>query len=137
MAKVERARAAERTWRGRLRKAREGKVIAGRQADSGFRYSAARDSYVIHVSEMAVVRRIFDVLGEGSSVHGARAALEAARIPPPSGARWQRTFLRESIFDDVYKPYSFEEVAAFNLRGAKYDALTSWPEGFAAQLYRD
>jgi site-specific DNA recombinase len=42
LAKFERAKTAERTRRGRLRKAREGKVIAGRQADYGFCYNAAR-----------------------------------------------------------------------------------------------
>jgi recombinase-like zinc beta ribbon protein len=33
-------------------------------------------------------------------------------LPPPRGVRWQRTFVRQCIFDDVYKPHSFEEVAA-------------------------
>jgi site-specific DNA recombinase len=112
LAKFERAKTAERTRRGRLRKAREGKVIAGRQADYGFRYNASRDGYEVHEAEMAVVRRIFHMIGEGSSVSGARAALEAEKIPPPRGVRWQRTFVRECIFDDVYKPHSFEEVAA-------------------------
>jgi recombinase len=87
-------------------------VIAGRQADYGFRYNASRDGYEVHEAEMAVVRRIFHMIGEGSSVSGARAALEAEKIPPPRGVRWQRTFVRECIFDDVYKPHSFEEVAA-------------------------
>jgi site-specific DNA recombinase len=112
LAKFERAKTAERTRRGRLRKAREGKVIAGRQADYGFRYNASRDGYELHEAEIAVVRRIFHMIGEGSSVSGARAALEAEKIPPPRGVRWQRTFVRQCIFDDVYKPHSFEEVAA-------------------------
>jgi site-specific DNA recombinase len=43
LAKFERAKIAEKTRRARLRKAREGKVIAGRRADYGFRYNAARD----------------------------------------------------------------------------------------------
>src|SRR3712207_2024658 len=43
LAKFERSKTAERTRRGRLRKAREGKVIAGRQANYGFRYNGARD----------------------------------------------------------------------------------------------
>jgi site-specific DNA recombinase len=111
LAKFERAKIAERTRRGRLRKAREGKIIAGRQADYGYRYDAAREGYVVHEPEMAVVRRIFHMIGEGFSIHGARAALEEARIPPPRGARWQRTFVRECVFDDVYRPHSFEEVA--------------------------
>ena len=111
LAKLERSKTAERTRRGRLRKAREGKVIAGRQADYGFRYNDTRDGYVVHGDEMAVVRRIFRMIADGSSVHGTRAALEAARIRPPRGVRWQRTFVRECVFDDVYKPHSFEEIA--------------------------
>jgi predicted RNA-binding Zn-ribbon protein involved in translation (DUF1610 family) len=35
-----------------------------------------------------------------------------AAHPPPRAACWQRTFVRECIFDDVYKPHSFEEVAS-------------------------
>src|SRR4051794_12462770 len=45
LAKFERAKTAERTRRGKLRKAREGKILAGRRADFGFRYNAARDNY--------------------------------------------------------------------------------------------
>jgi site-specific DNA recombinase len=112
LAKFERAKTAERTRRDRLRRAREGKVIAGRQADYGFRYNAARDGYTVHKEETRLVRRIFRMIAEGSSVNGARTALEAAKIPPPRGVLWQRTFIRECIFDDVYKPHSFEEVAS-------------------------
>ena len=112
LAKFERAKTAERTRRGRLRKAREGKVIAGRQADYGYRYDSARDGYTVHEGEMKVVRRIFHRIAEGYSVNGTRAALEAAKVPPPRGACWQRTFVRECVFDDVYKLHSFEEVSA-------------------------
>ncbi len=113
LAKFERAKTAERTRRGRLRKAREGKVIAGRQADYGFRYNEGRDGYVVHEPEMATVRRIFEMIGaEGSSIYGVKAALETAKVPPPRGVLWQRPFIRGCVFDDVYKPHTFEEVAA-------------------------
>jgi site-specific DNA recombinase len=112
LAKFERAKTAERTRRGRLRKAREGKVIGGRQADYGFRYNAARGGYTVHEEEMEVVRHIFRMIAEGSSVNGTRTALEIAKVRPPRGAVWQRNFIRECIFDDVYKPHSFEEVAS-------------------------
>jgi site-specific DNA recombinase len=59
LAKFERAKTAERTRRGRLKKAREGKVIAERQANYGFRYNAGRDGYTVHEEEMRIVRRIF------------------------------------------------------------------------------
>src|SRR5918995_653736 len=41
LAKYERAKTTERTRRGRLRRAREGKIIAGHTPDYGFRYNAA------------------------------------------------------------------------------------------------
>jgi site-specific DNA recombinase len=47
LAKFERAKTAERTRRGKLRKAREGKVIASTRPNYGFRYNAARDNYVV------------------------------------------------------------------------------------------
>jgi site-specific DNA recombinase len=112
LAKFERAKTAERTRRSRLKKAREGKVIAGRQADYGYRHNAARDGYTVHEGEMKVVRRIICMIATGYSVNSTRAALEAAKVPPPRGACWQRTFVGECIFDYVYKPHSFEEVSA-------------------------
>ncbi len=118
LAKFERAKTAERTRRGRLRKAREGKVIAGRQADYGFRYNETRDGYVVYKPEMMIVRRIFEMFGaEGSSVYGVKAALDASNVPNPGkavgkGMHWTRPFIRGCIFDDVYKPHTFEEVTA-------------------------
>jgi site-specific DNA recombinase len=99
-AKFERAKTSERTRRGRLRKAREGKVIAGRQADYGFRYNETRDGYVVYEPEMAIVRRIFEMFGvEGSSVYGVKAALDASNVPTPGkavgkGVHWTRPFIR-------------------------------------------
>ncbi|MDQ3842121.1 MAG: recombinase family protein [Actinomycetota bacterium] len=118
LAKFERAKTAERTRRGRLRKAREGKVIAGRQADYGFRYNETRDGYVVYEPEMATVRRIFEMFGaECFSVYGVKAALDASNVPTPGkavgkGMHWTRAFIRGCIFDDVYKPHTHEEVAA-------------------------
>src|SRR4051794_36146382 len=43
MAKFERAKTAERTRRGKLRKAREGNIVAFRVATYGYSYNAARD----------------------------------------------------------------------------------------------
>ena len=54
-------------------------MIAGRQADYGYRYNAARDGYEVHEAEMTVVRRIFRMIGKGLSVYGVRAALEETR----------------------------------------------------------
>ena len=95
LAKFERAKTTERTRRGRLRKAREGKVIAGRQADYGYRYNEARDGYLVYEPEMTTVRRIFEMLGaEGASVYAVKTTLDTANVSPPRGVHWARTFIR-------------------------------------------
>ena len=52
LAKFERAKTAERTRRGKLRRAKEGKVIAGQVAPYGFRYNVARDNLVADEERM-------------------------------------------------------------------------------------
>ncbi|HVF01604.1 MAG TPA: hypothetical protein VNA27_09775 [Rubrobacteraceae bacterium] len=67
---------------------------------------------------MTTMLRIFEMFGdEGSSVYGVKAALDASNVPAPGktvgkGMHWTRPFLRGCVFDDVYKPHTFEEVAA-------------------------
>jgi site-specific DNA recombinase len=55
IARYERAKIAERSRRGKLRKAREGKVIAGPSPDYGFLYNEGRDNYVVDEVTMPVV----------------------------------------------------------------------------------
>src|SRR5215204_2230056 len=59
LAKFERAKTAERTRRGRLRKVREGKVIAGSTPNFAFKFNATRDGYEVDEDTMLIVRRIF------------------------------------------------------------------------------
>jgi site-specific DNA recombinase len=74
-AKFERAKTAERTRRGKLRKAREGKIVAGRRPDFGFMYNAARNNYVVDAEQMRLVKRIFYMVGvEGYSIRGVKRA---------------------------------------------------------------
>ncbi len=76
LAKFERAKTAERTRRGKLRKAREGKVIAGATPNYGFRYNPARDGYEVDERAMPIVRRIFRMVGtEGASLHAVQRTL--------------------------------------------------------------
>src|SRR5215203_6318791 len=48
LAKYERAKFTERSRRGKLQKARQGKIIATSKPPYGFRYNGARDALVIH-----------------------------------------------------------------------------------------
>ncbi|MDP9475499.1 MAG: recombinase family protein [Actinomycetota bacterium] len=71
LAKFERAKTAERTRRGKLRKAREGKVVGTHAPRYGFKFNATKDAYEVKEAEMQVVRRIFYMIGaEGASLTG-------------------------------------------------------------------
>jgi len=114
IARFERLKIAERSRRGRQRKAREGKVLATHAPRYGFKLNVARDGYEINEDEMDVVRRIFHMVGvEGRSIRSISTILEQEGIPTPKGAKhWDRSFSRKCIEDDVYKPHTFEEVKA-------------------------
>ena len=114
LAKFERAKTIERSRRGKLRKARQGKVVAGHRPHYGFRYNATRDGYEVDEDEMRVVRRIFEMIGvQGSSIRAVRRDLEAEGLRTPGGRkRWSQMFVRSAILDDVYRPHSHEELKA-------------------------
>jgi site-specific DNA recombinase len=112
LAKFERAKTAERTRRGKLRKAQEGKLIAGHTPNYGFAFNAARDGYVVNEETMWVVRRIFRMVGvEGASIYSVTRALEHEGIPAPAGGRWNKTMVRNLILNDLYKPHGHNEIA--------------------------
>jgi site-specific DNA recombinase len=113
LAKYERAKTAERTRRGKLRKASQGKLIAGRRPNYGFRYNRARDGYEVDENTMPVIERIFRMAAmEGTSVHGIKRVLDAEGVPTPSGRKyWHWRAIHSFIMDDVYRSHPFDEVA--------------------------
>ncbi len=60
------------------------------------------------------MRRIFYMVGtEGHSLRAVVKTFEREGLPTPKRAKhWNRSFLRACIRDDVYRPHTFEEVAA-------------------------
>jgi site-specific DNA recombinase len=114
LAKFERAKTTERTRRGKLRRAREGKIVPTKRPNFGFRYNSARDNYVVDQEQTRVVERIFYMVGvEGVSINGVKRAFEREGVPTPGGARfWSKTSIRETIKEDVYKPHTYDEVSA-------------------------
>jgi site-specific DNA recombinase len=112
LAKYERAKIAERSRRGMLRKAREGKIIVPGVPNYGFRANDTRDGYVVDETRMQLVRRFFRMVGyEAYSVNRVVSTLANEGIPSPTGKRgWSRTLIRNIINDDVYKPHSFDEI---------------------------
>src|SRR5918993_2633951 len=112
LAKLKRAKIAERTRRGKLRKAREGKIVAGRAPTFGFDFNESRDAYVVNEETMAVVRRVFEMVGTGGlPIRAVKRLFECEEVPTPYGAQWwSAKTLRDIILDDCYKPFTVEEV---------------------------
>ena len=112
LGKYERAKFAEKSRRGKLRKAREGKIVATKMPHYGFKHTASRDGYEVDEATMPIVRRIFQMIAtQGYSLHGIKKRFEAQGLLTPAGKRyWSETFIREVIKDDVYRPHSFKEV---------------------------
>jgi site-specific DNA recombinase len=112
LAKFERAKTAERTRRGKLRRAREGKIIAGHTPPFGFRYNADRDTLLVDSKRIRVVRRIFSELAEGGSVFGVSQALMREGVPAPAGGEnWNHNAIRRIVLSDLYKPHTYDEIA--------------------------
>jgi site-specific DNA recombinase len=117
LAKYERAKTAERSRRGKLRKAREGKIIANNGVDYGFRYNDARDGYEIDAETMPVVQRIFAMVADGLPLNAVAERLTCEGVDLPYSRyrcvkRWNVTFIRNCIIgDDVYRPHTFEEIS--------------------------
>jgi hypothetical protein len=112
LAKFERAKTAERSRRGKLRKAREGKIVATTYTNYGFEYTKRRDAYAVREVHMSTVRRVFSMVAlEGASLYRVKRVLELDRITPPKGGRyWNKKTLQEMILDDVYKPHTPAEI---------------------------
>ena len=87
--------------------------MAGRSPRYGFKINASRDGYEVDEEKMNVVRRIFREVAEGSTLRAIKLELEGEGVPTPRGARfWDRSFFRNCVLDDVYRPHSFAEVSA-------------------------
>ncbi len=119
IARYERLKTTERTRRGKLKKVREGKVLANNCADYGFKYNPTRDGYLVDDETMAVVRRIFRMVGvEGASLNSVAKTLNREGVKPPTSpwsrsGKWGTTAIRENIIgDDVYRSHTYEEVKA-------------------------
>ena len=62
---------------------------------------------------MALVRRIFLEVADGTTLRAIALRLEREGVPTPRGAKFSdRSFFRHCVFDYVYCPHSFEEIEA-------------------------
>jgi len=82
---------AERTRRGKLKKVREGKILASKCPDYGFRYNVTREGYFVDEETMPVVRRIFRMVDmECMSIRSVTITLNREGVKPPF-APWSRS----------------------------------------------
>jgi len=156
LAKYEKAKIAERTRRGKLRKAREGRVICGATPTYGFRYNDDRDGLLVNKPEMRVVEKVFHLAADGVAVRAIQTRLYTEGIAAPKGGLlWDDRVLRRLIANDAYRPHSFEEIAAlvtpevaarldpakeygiqwFNRKKASVRSITE-PDGNGGRRYR-
>jgi site-specific DNA recombinase len=112
IAKYERAKVAERTRRGLLQKAREGKVIKGPKANFGFRFNETNDGLVIYEPEMRIAEKIFSMAASGMGPKAMQTRLYAEGIPSPTGkAMWPHRILKvQMVLNDLYKPHTYDEI---------------------------
>jgi hypothetical protein len=111
-AEYERAKIAERTRRGKERKAREGKILRGPKPPYGFRYNRAGDGLIVYEPEMVVAERVFRMAAEGLGPQAIQTRLHDEGTPSPTGdPLWPRRTLEQILRSDLYKAHTFEEIA--------------------------
>jgi DNA invertase Pin-like site-specific DNA recombinase len=112
LAKYERAKIAERTRRGMMRKAREGRVVVARPA-YGFRYNEARDALVVCEPEMAIVEKVLQLAADRLGQCAIQTRLFREGVPSPTGKpEWDWTMIKRMIYNDAFRPHTFEEIRA-------------------------
>jgi site-specific DNA recombinase len=91
-AEWEREMIRERTIRGKLEKAREGKIVTSCRPKYGFAFTPERDALLVNGEQITVVRRIFKMVGlEGRTINATRLALSRQGVPTARGARLQNS----------------------------------------------
>jgi site-specific DNA recombinase len=112
IAKFERAKMAERTRRGRIRKAREGKNLRSPQPPIGFRYEVTGDGLVIYEPEMLIVKKVFEMTAAGLGLRAIQNRLYSAGMRTRKGNPvWHHKVLRCVVSSDIYKPHTYAEIA--------------------------
>ncbi|MBI4234320.1 MAG: recombinase family protein [Chloroflexi bacterium] len=104
VAEYERAKIRERTIRGRLQKARQGKVISRAAAPYGYRYAPATSTLVICEDEAKVVRLAFHLYTQErlSLVRLADRLNRLGVARPQGGQRWHSNCLGEMPRKETY-----------------------------------
>lgn len=104
IAQFERAMTTQRTRRGRFQRAREGKVIGSGSPPYGFKYNEDRTTFVPDPDTMPTVKRLFELVAAGNTLHSVSKRFRDEGLPTPGGGKeWYVPSLRRMIFNDAYK----------------------------------
>ncbi len=110
LGKYERAKFAQRSRRGMLRKAKEAGVCS--RPPYGFRVDASGKRLVIHEPELPVIWQIFRLAAEGFGLLAIQSRLYHEGVLSPTGKPlWDLQMIKKLVENDAYKPHSSEEVA--------------------------
>jgi site-specific DNA recombinase len=102
-AQIEREKIRERTVRGKRARATQGKLPQGTGRGAyGYRYEATTGRRRIVEGEAQVVRRIFNMVANGLSLHGIAVTLNAEMIPTLTGSRWHPLTIRRLVTNPIY-----------------------------------
>jgi site-specific DNA recombinase len=99
IAQYERAQIRNRTQRGRLEAARNGRIAGGRQA---FGYEQKDGILTINEPQAASVRRIFGMALAGQSMRSIVKQLNAEGVLPQRGHEWQKSSLARILTRETY-----------------------------------
>lgn len=93
----------ERTTRGRLEKARRGKVVSGAAASYGYHFDTASSTLTINEEEAKVVRLIFhSYVQERLSLVKLADRLNRLGMIRPGSSRWRESSLGRLLRNEVY-----------------------------------
>jgi DNA invertase Pin-like site-specific DNA recombinase len=100
IAKRESLKTAERSHRGLVQKAREGKIPGSGAVAYGFRYEDGH--YYVDEDRMVWVRKIFQMVADGHTLYDVVQFLQRNGVPTSQGGKWQGYTIRMMILNDTY-----------------------------------
>lgn len=106
IAEFEKAKIKQRTKGGKLRKAREGKVL-GNYGLYGYKYDQEKKTYILDEEQAKIVQSIYDYFTEPSTpfkgINGIANHLTAIGIPTAKGGKvWHRQVVRQILMNISY-----------------------------------
>ncbi len=102
-AELERREIAERTMRGKLARAREGRLVQGTgKGLYGYIYDSGTKTRRVNEAEARIARQVFDWAIEGLSINGIARRLNDTGMPTLTGKQWHPLTVRRLLTNPAY-----------------------------------